>query len=182
MTSNHERDERSRCTAIHGANCAQEVQPDARGILESTVATWRDCCLHVLEQIGSGSFGDIYLGVHKVTGQRVALKLESSRAKHPQLAKEVAVYRKLEGAVGVPRIYWYGLEGQFNVMVMDLLGRSLEDLFTRCGRRFTLKTVLMIADQAIERLQMVRLSRLCTRCDCYSPLRSATSEDCCTET
>jgi len=42
---------------------------------------------------------------------------------------------------------WYGQEKDYNVLVMDLLGPSLEDLFNFCGRRFTMKTVLMLADQ-----------------------------------
>ncbi|SGY79809.1 BQ5605_C008g05228 [Microbotryum silenes-dioicae] len=101
------------------------------------------------KKIGSGSFGDIYLGVNIISGEEVAIKLESVKAKHPQLEYEAKVYKTLAGGVGVPFVRWFGVECDYNAMVLDLLGPSLEDLFNFCNRKFTLKTVLLLADQLV---------------------------------
>jgi casein kinase I family protein HRR25 len=106
-------------------------------------------------KIGSGSFGDIYLGINVVNGEEVAIKVESVRSKHPQLEYEARVYKSMAGGVGVPFVRWYGIEGEYNCMVVDLLGPSLEDLFNFCGRKFSLKTVLLLADQLISRIEFV---------------------------
>ncbi|KAM8706065.1 hypothetical protein ACLKA7_010365 [Drosophila subpalustris] len=106
-------------------------------------------------KIGSGSFGDIYLGTTINTGEEVAIKLECIRTKHPQLHIESKFYKTMQGGIGIPNIIWCGSEGDYNVMVMELLGPSLEDLFNFCSRRFSLKTVLLLADQMISRIDYI---------------------------
>lgn len=52
-------------------------------------------------------------------------------------------------AAGVPQVHHFGQEGLHNVLVIDLLGPNLEDLFDMCGRKFTIKTVCMAAKQMV---------------------------------
>ncbi|CAK9179939.1 unnamed protein product [Ilex paraguariensis] len=104
-------------------------------------------------KIGSGSFGEIYLGTNIQTNEEVAIKLENVKTKHPQLLYESKLYKILQGGTGIPNMRWFGVEGDYNVLVMDLLGPSLEDLFNFCSRKLSLKTVLMLADQMINRVE-----------------------------
>ncbi|CAB4069225.1 CSNK1A [Lepeophtheirus salmonis] len=106
----------------------------------------------LVRKIGSGSFGDIYLGINITNGEEVAVKMEAKEARHPQLFYESKLYKILQGGIGIPHIRWFGIERDYNVLVLDLLGPSLEDLFNFCCRRFTLKTVLMLGDQMIGRI------------------------------
>lgn len=106
-------------------------------------------------KIGSGSFGDIYLGTNVTSSEEVAIKLECVKAKHPQLHIEAKFYKMMQSGVGIPAIRWCGTEGDYNVLVMELLGPSLEDLFNFCARKFTLKTVLLLADQLISRIEYI---------------------------
>eukprot|EP01063_Lacrimia_lanifica_P037440 TRINITY_DN7687_c0_g1_i1.p1 TRINITY_DN7687_c0_g1~~TRINITY_DN7687_c0_g1_i1.p1 ORF type:complete len:338 (+),score=78.54 TRINITY_DN7687_c0_g1_i1:95-1108(+) len=109
-------------------------------------------------RIGGGSFGEIYQGTNIQTLEACAVKLEPLKTSHPQLIYESRLYKLLhQGKVtpGIPQVLWFGVEGDFNVMVVDLLGPSLEDCFNYCGRRFTEKTVLMLADQMIARVEFL---------------------------
>ncbi|XP_071675747.1 uncharacterized protein [Lolium perenne] len=105
--------------------------------------------------IGTGSFGEIYHGTNLETKEHVAIKLESLKARFPQLIYELKIYRKLAGETGIPNVKWFGIQDDFSVLVMDLLGPNLEELFDSCDRKLSLKTVLMLADQMIDRVQYV---------------------------
>ena len=109
--------------------------------------------------IGSGSFGEIFRGINITTKKYVAIKIESSKARFPTLSHEKRVYGALQGGLGVPKVYWGDTEilqgNESNVLVMDLLGPSLEDLFIFCSKKFTMKTILMLAEQMIERIEFM---------------------------
>lgn len=106
----------------------------------------------ITRRIGGGSFGEIYEGVGP-KNKKVAVKFERQGAKTPQLRHEYKVYKELLNSHGFCNVYHFGSVENYNVMVMDLLGPSLEECFNRCNRRFSLKTVLQIADQLLERME-----------------------------
>ena len=60
-------------------------------------------------------------------------------------------------------VHHFGSNGDYLTMVLDLLGPSLEELFTKCGRRFSLKTTLQLADQMLERIDMMHMHHLIHR-------------------
>ena len=94
-------------------------------------------------------------GTNIDTGEDVAIKLEHVSIDPSLLEGEADTYRSLSGGAGIPRVHAYETECEYNAMVFDLLGPSLEDLFNFCGRKFSLKTVLILADQLIRRLRYI---------------------------
>lgn len=134
-------------------------------------------------RIGGGAFGSVYIGnatlrywkralVYRAnlsvatnieTGEEVALKLEHIDTYPSFLELEVEYLQLLAGGVGIPRVREYLTECDYNVMVLDLLGPSLEDLFNFCRRHFSLKTVLMLADQLLRRLEYIHSKDLIHR-------------------
>lgn len=141
------------------------------------------------KKLGEGSFGVIYEGLNLLNNQSVAIKFEPRKSEVPQLRDEYRTYKILAGTcnnriwcldkrvdfiiiAGVPSAYYFGHEGLHNVLVIDLLGPSLEDLFDMCGRKFSIKTVAMVAKQMVFSifLSLFQLAHLlvtdfsCTKC------------------
>lgn len=98
--------------------------------------------------IGKGSFGLVYKGIDKKTQELIAIKLEKINPKKSNLLNEIKIYKHLKGK-GIPKIKWIGNSNKWNIMVIEYLGPSLEDLFELCQRKFSLKTILMIVEQIL---------------------------------
>ncbi|GAA6006389.1 hypothetical protein JCM11491_004937 [Sporobolomyces phaffii] len=114
-------------------------------------------------KIGEGSFGVIFEGTNLLNSQTVAIKFEPRKSDAPQLRDEYRTYKILAGSHGVPQVHYFGQEGLHNVLVIDLLGPSLEDLFDMCGRKFSIKTVVMTAKQMLSRVQTIHEKNLIYR-------------------
>ena len=119
----------------------------------------------VQEMIGSGSFGawwlnrtscvkfynlpksiigTVYHGINIVSKQDVVIKHKAVDVKH-----EYQLYMSLAGGISIPSVYWFGSECKYDILVLECLGPSLGDLFNHCNRKFTLKTILLLADQLV---------------------------------
>jgi len=115
------------------------------------------------KKIGEGSFGVVFEGTKMLSNTPVAIKFEPRKSDAPQLRDEFRSYRTLNGTPGVPQVHHFGQEGLHNVLVIDLLGPNLEDLFDMCGRKFTIKTVCMAAKQMVTRVQAIHEKSLIYR-------------------
>ena len=60
-----------------------------------------------------------------------------------------------KSATGFPKIYYYGTVSKYNALVLELLGPSLAKLFEMHKRTFSLKTILQIAIQTIDRVEFL---------------------------
>jgi casein kinase I family protein HRR25 len=105
--------------------------------------------------IASGSFGALYKGTNTSTGQEVAVKVESESTRCPQLKYEARVLKFLSSGSEqrTQRVHWLGVAEHCNVMVMDLLGLTLEGFFVGCSRRLPQSRIALLGSRILESVQ-----------------------------
>lgn len=110
----------------------------------------------IIKQIGKGAFGEAFKVVKPSTGEFFAVKTENIHCKYPMLFNECKIYNRLEGGAGIPKIDFFTREGEYDILVMELLGKSLQSLLESSeGKKLSLKTVLMLTIQMIQRLEQL---------------------------
>lgn len=100
----------------------------------------------LIKKIGSGSFGEVYLTEDKI-GNQYAAKIESNAEKQ-RLKAEYNIYKKVlnnKTIVGIPRVYNYIETTNYNILIMELLGKSLENIYDDNGREMGNSTLFKLA-------------------------------------
>ena len=113
----------------------------------------------IIKQLGSGSFGEVYLTRILKNGELVASKIEEKDGKkNSKLVDEYRIYKKLELKgikKGIPKIYSCYETPKFNVLVLELLGKNLDTLFTETNKKFELGVVLKLGYDMINLIEKI---------------------------
>jgi len=111
----------------------------------------------LVSKIGSGSFGEVYLSEYKKNKKLCAIKVEE-RKPSSRIHEEYRIYKKLrKNGVnqGIPLIFEYIETPKYNILVMELLGKSLDELFVENNNLFDLTTVLKLSVEIINLLKLI---------------------------
>lgn len=112
------------------------------------------------DTLGSGGFGEVYRGIQESNGAAVAIKMEKIKSNSSFLFHEARVMQDIQkkpSPDSLPQLAllkYFGQEGSYRMLIMNLMGPSLEDIHEK-QRRFSLKTTLMLGIQMVSRLEYI---------------------------
>ncbi|KAG2071500.1 kinase-like protein [Suillus decipiens] len=140
----------------------QNLSAHRRSPVEHTpicVKEFRICGMYqVTKLLGMGSFGNVSSAFHVLTGSEVAIKMEvpSGTPTAPVvLPYEAVVYDLLRGHPGIPTCKWSGINRGSHVLILDQVGANLQQLRRFCRGELSLKTVVMLAVEMLDRIEFV---------------------------
>lgn len=145
-----------------------------KNLLSQVVLSQYQC----VKKLGEGSFGLIYKAIalpqqqHQqqqepeeqrreqvssastaVSSRKYAIKFESRSKRHPHLEKEYTFMKSLTSP-RIPKVYNYATTPEYNILIMELLGKSLEDLI-ELYEAFSTRTVCILLIQMLDTLKYI---------------------------
>ena len=106
------------------------------------------------KQLGKGGFGQLYLGRNIHENVFIAIKVEE-QSPRSRLAYEFQILKEISEGDGIPKVYKLHRGKKHNYLIMQLLGKSLDKLFVDMKKKFSIKTVCMLAYQMVQRVEYV---------------------------
>ena len=114
----------------------------------------KDFTIFQYKLLGKGGFGHLFLGRSIHENSFIAIKVEE-QSPRSRLAWEYQIIKELSDGEGIPKVYRLHRGKKHNYLIMQLLGKSLDKLFVDMKKKFSIKTVCMIAYQMVQRIEFV---------------------------
>ena len=99
--------------------------------------------------IGEGSFGKCFKGINIKNNEEVCFKIEKKTSQRTFLKIESHCLENLKGGKGIPDFYLFGYSDNFNILIMELLDKTMEHIFAKNNHNFSIKTTCIIAIQLV---------------------------------
>ena len=116
----------------------------------------------ILKQISEGVFGQIYLVINEKTKKFYEMRTEYKDSNVHILEYEAYNLYSLKG-LGIPELITFGKIKNYNILIEELLGKSLMDLFIENNYKFSIKDICLISLQLIDRIESVHIKTLIHR-------------------
>ncbi len=115
-----------------------------------------------IKKIGKGAFSIIFSGINIYTKEKVAIKIEKRKTIHKYLESECFILFSLKG-LGIPKVLSFGHNKEYDILIMPLLGESLQSLYISKNMNFEFKDICLMGIQIIERIQWVHSQKIIHR-------------------
>ena len=99
--------------------------------------------------IGEGSFGKCFKGINIKNNEEICFKIEKKSSQKTFLKIESHALESLKGGKGIPDFYLFGYSENFNILIMELLDKTIENVFEKHNHNFSIKTTCIIAIQLV---------------------------------
>jgi len=135
-------------TSHHSSNI-QSLKLD-----ENEKLLYKNFTIIINRQLGKGGFGQIYLGRNIKENIPIAIKVEENGTRS-HLFLEYEILQDIQGDEGIPKVYKFKQGHKHNYLIMELLGKSIDKLFSECNKNFSYKTIFQIGYQMIQRIEYI---------------------------
>ena len=115
-----------------------------------------------IKKIGSGAFSEVYSGINIYTKEKVAIKIEKRNQKYKYLDTECYFLYSLKG-LGIPKVLSFGHNKEYDILIMPLLGKTLQEIYISKKGNFEIKDICLMAIQIIERIHWIHSNKIIHR-------------------
>ena len=115
-----------------------------------------------IKKLAKGAFSVLYYGINTHTKEKIAIKIEKRKTINKYLESECFILFSLKG-LGIPKVLSFGHNKEYDILIMPLLGKSLQNLYISKNMNFEFKDICLMGIQIIERIQWVHSQKIIHR-------------------